>query len=62
VRVVDVAELEISGNDIRRRVAEGRPIRYYVLPAVARYIAEHRLYREPVASIPSDRARASEMG
>lgn len=44
VKVVDVAELEISGNDIRRRVREGRPIRYYVLPAVARYIQEHGLY------------------
>jgi nicotinate-nucleotide adenylyltransferase len=45
VQVVDVAELEISGNDIRRRVRQGRPIRYYVLPAVARYIHEHGLYR-----------------
>jgi nicotinate-nucleotide adenylyltransferase len=43
-RVVDIAELEISGNDIRRRVAEGAPIRYYVQPAVARYIREHDLY------------------
>lgn len=45
VRVIDVAELEISGNDIRRRVVEGRPIRYYVVPAVERYIVEHGLYR-----------------
>lgn len=45
VRVIDVAELDISGNDIRRRVREGAPIRYYVLPAVARYIHEHGLYR-----------------
>lgn len=45
VTVVDVAELEISGADIRRRVREGRPIRYYVLPAVRRYIERHQLYR-----------------
>jgi nicotinate-nucleotide adenylyltransferase len=45
VDIVDVAELDVSGHDIRRRVAEGRPIRYYVLPAVERYIMEHRLYR-----------------
>jgi nicotinate-nucleotide adenylyltransferase len=45
VSVVDVAELEISGEDIRRRVREGRPIRYYVLPAVRRYIEQRNLYR-----------------
>jgi nicotinate-nucleotide adenylyltransferase len=44
VQVVDVAELEISGNEIRRRVATGAPIRYYVLPAVERYIRRHGLY------------------
>lgn len=43
-RVVDVAELEISSKEIRRRVAEGAPIRYYVQPAVERYIRLHRLY------------------
>jgi nicotinate-nucleotide adenylyltransferase len=43
-RVVDVAELEISSKDIRRRVAEGAPIRYYVQPAVERYIRLYRLY------------------
>jgi nicotinate-nucleotide adenylyltransferase len=46
VQVVDVAELEISGNDIRRRVAEGAPIRYYVQPSVERYIRDHSLYRQ----------------
>lgn len=47
VRMVDIAELEISGNDIRRRVAEGAPIRYYVPPAVNRYIRDHGLYGAP---------------
>lgn len=46
VEMIDVAELEISGSDIRSRVREGRPIRYYVPPPVARYIEEHRLYRD----------------
>lgn len=45
VTVVDVAELEISGEDIRRRVRVGLPIRYYVLPPVRRYIEQHELYR-----------------
>lgn len=44
VLVVDVAELEISGADIRRRVREGRPVRYYVPPPVRRYIDQHGLY------------------
>lgn len=45
IQLIDIAELEISGQDVRRRVGSGRPIRYYVLPAVSRYIEEHRLYR-----------------
>jgi nicotinate-nucleotide adenylyltransferase len=48
IEVVHVAELEISGEDIRRRVREGRPIRYYVVPAVEHYIMAHGLYRTPV--------------
>jgi nicotinate-nucleotide adenylyltransferase len=39
--------LPISGSVIRRRAAAGRSVRYLVPDAVARYIAEHRLYREP---------------
>lgn len=42
--VVSVALLEISGEDIRCRVREGLPIRYYVLPPVRRYIEQHGLY------------------
>lgn len=42
--VVDVAELEISSKEIRNRVEEGAPIRYYVQPAVERYIRLQGLY------------------
>lgn len=45
VQVVHVAQLEISGEDIRRRVREGMPIRYQVLPQVAEYILDRGLYR-----------------
>jgi nicotinate-nucleotide adenylyltransferase len=38
--------LPISGSVVRRRVAAGRSIRYLVPDPVARYIAEHQLYRE----------------
>jgi nicotinate-nucleotide adenylyltransferase len=43
-RAVDVPAIEISASTIRRRVREGRSIRYYVPEAVAQYIDDHRLY------------------
>ncbi len=47
IRFLPGPRLPISGSVIRRRVAAGRSIRYLVPDAVARYIAEHRLYLEP---------------
>jgi nicotinate-nucleotide adenylyltransferase len=52
VQVVHVAQLEISGEDLRRRVRTGRSIRYYVVPAVERYIRDHGLYRGTQESRP----------
>jgi nicotinate-nucleotide adenylyltransferase len=43
--IVPVPALEISATDLRRRVAAGRPIRYFVPDAVAAYVAERGLYR-----------------
>lgn len=40
-----VPQLEISSTDLRRRVAEGRTIRYSVPGAVEAYIAANGLYR-----------------
>jgi nicotinate-nucleotide adenylyltransferase len=37
--------VEISGAELRRRVAEGLSIRYQVPEAVEAYIREHRLYK-----------------
>ncbi|MBI1887814.1 MAG: nicotinate-nucleotide adenylyltransferase [Nitrosomonadales bacterium] len=39
-----IPQLEISATDIRRRVAEGRTIRYLLPDAVADYIHQHQLY------------------
>jgi nicotinate-nucleotide adenylyltransferase len=44
----DMPRLDVSSTDIRRRVAEGRPIRFLVPDGVAGYIEEHGLYRSPV--------------
>jgi nicotinate-nucleotide adenylyltransferase len=42
----DMPRIDVSSSAIRRRVAEGRPIRYLVPDAVAAAIAERGLYRQ----------------
>jgi nicotinate-nucleotide adenylyltransferase len=48
VRYLDMPLIQISSSGIRRRVREGRPIRYLVPAAVEEYIAGHDLYRAEV--------------
>jgi nicotinate-nucleotide adenylyltransferase len=51
IRFLTVTAIDLSASDIRLRVQRGESIRYLVPPAVASYIARHRLYRRrPVAS------------
>jgi nicotinate-nucleotide adenylyltransferase len=45
---VDAPLLEISGTDIRRRLAEGMSIRYRVPDRVRKYIEAHRLYSQMI--------------
>jgi nicotinate-nucleotide adenylyltransferase len=44
----EMPRVDVSSSLVRRRVAEGRPIRYLVPAGVERYIAEHGLYRAAV--------------
>ncbi len=45
IRYVDAPLLDIAAHEIRQRVADGRPFRYFLPPAVYDYIVEHNLYR-----------------
>jgi nicotinate-nucleotide adenylyltransferase len=48
VRYLDMPLIQIASTGIRRRVREGRSIRYLVPAAVEEYIAAHDLYRVEV--------------
>jgi len=45
VRFVDAPLLDISSTDIRRRIRENLPFRYYLSPSVYEYIQKNQLYR-----------------
>jgi nicotinate-nucleotide adenylyltransferase len=45
-RVLAVPAIEISASQVRERCRQGESIRYLVPDAVARYIADRRLYRD----------------
>jgi nicotinate-nucleotide adenylyltransferase len=44
VHVLEIPALAISSTDIRRRVRDGRPVRYLLPEGVARYIEKNGLY------------------
>jgi len=46
IEYIEVPALAISSTDMRRRVADGRPIRYLTPEPVVAYIDKHGLYRE----------------
>jgi nicotinate-nucleotide adenylyltransferase len=46
LRFLDMPIVEISSSEARRRAARGEPLEDLVGPAVADYIADHRLYRQ----------------
>ncbi|PKM66354.1 MAG: nicotinate-nucleotide adenylyltransferase [Firmicutes bacterium HGW-Firmicutes-2] len=42
---VHMPQIEVSSSMIRKRIAEGKPINYYVPDAVSDYIQKHKLYQ-----------------
>jgi nicotinate-nucleotide adenylyltransferase len=44
IHYVDAPLLEIASREIRNRIANGHPFRYYLSPSVYEYINEHQLY------------------
>jgi nicotinate-nucleotide adenylyltransferase len=51
IRYLDMPLIQISSSAIRRRVAEGRPIRYLVPDKVASYIGANELYGAAKAAL-----------
>lgn len=45
LELLDVPAIGVSSSDIRRRVAQGKSIRYLVPDGVLRYIHDHGMYR-----------------
>jgi nicotinate-nucleotide adenylyltransferase len=46
-QVIPVPTVDISATELRRRVRQRQPIRYWVPDAVAEYITRHQLYLDP---------------
>ncbi|MFI4861506.1 MAG: nicotinate (nicotinamide) nucleotide adenylyltransferase [Phycisphaerales bacterium JB063] len=46
-RLIEVPRIDLSSTDLRRRIAQGKDTDGLLAPAVAAYIDEHGLYREP---------------
>lgn len=46
IQYIETPQLEISSSEIRSRIHEGRPYRYYLPQPVFDYITLHNLYRD----------------
>ena len=46
-RIINAPLLEIASSEIRQRIREGRPYRYYLLPQVKQIIKARGLYLKP---------------
>ncbi len=52
IRIVTMPGIDLSATDIRRRVREGKSIRFMTPRACEVYIQQHGLYRESIDSSP----------
>jgi nicotinate-nucleotide adenylyltransferase len=52
VHYVDAPLLEIASREIRSRIADGKPFRYYLHPAVYEYIEDNHLYLQSEIANP----------
>ncbi|NPA06751.1 MAG: nicotinate (nicotinamide) nucleotide adenylyltransferase [Chloroflexi bacterium] len=52
IRLIEAPLLEIAAHELRARIAQGRPYRYYMPKAVVALIESHGLYREPDETAP----------
>jgi nicotinate-nucleotide adenylyltransferase len=50
-RKLELPAIEVSSSDIRRRIEQGRSIRYLLPAAVEVYIKEHGLYQAPISEV-----------
>jgi nicotinate-nucleotide adenylyltransferase len=48
VRYLKAPLLDIAAHEIRQRISDDRPFRYFLPPAVFEYISEHKLYQDSV--------------
>jgi nicotinate-nucleotide adenylyltransferase len=48
VRFIDAPLMGVTATDIRAHIANGKPYRYYLLPAVYELIQRYKLYQEEV--------------
>jgi nicotinate-nucleotide adenylyltransferase len=46
IQIVEMPGIEFSSRDMRRRVREGRSIRFMTPRAIEQYLLEHQLYRD----------------
>ena len=44
IRLVDITSLDISSSEVRRRIRDGRSVRYLLPPAVAEAVEKSRIY------------------
>ena len=48
VRYLKAPLLDIAAHEIRQRILDGRPFRYFLPPEVFEYISEHKLYQPAI--------------